>query len=70
MWPPDGDATVLHFITVAGFSCCIIGDDPSALCSVAVQDVQLRAPIFHMEDIARVKDALAVEGNEQAPSSP
>jgi hypothetical protein len=44
------------------------GDD--ALCSVAVQEVQLRAPIFHMEDIARVKDALAVEGNEQAPSSP
>jgi len=27
-----------------------------------VPDVQIRAPLYHLEDIARIKDALAVEG--------
>lgn len=27
-----------------------------------VPDVQIRAPLYHMEDISRIKDALAVEG--------
>lgn len=31
-------------------------------CYVDVQDVQLKAPIFTLEDIARIKDALAIQG--------
>ncbi|XP_024375124.1 uncharacterized protein [Physcomitrium patens] len=27
-----------------------------------VSDVQLKTPIYHMEDVARIKDALAIEG--------
>lgn len=29
-----------------------------------MQDVQLRAPIYGLEDIARIKDALAIEGEQ------
>lgn len=33
--------------------------------NVAVQDVQMRVPLYSLEDIARIKDALAIEGETE-----